>query len=594
MEQTEIPARWTLHDLIPEPVEQGLEEGFSNLEQALVEFEATRELLTDEISPQDFNIILEKLEVFTLLKNRLEAYADLSCATDTQNPKALNLRDRVDQVMADASNRILYFDMWFKELPTETIQTLIEHSGDNHYFIESMTRSNPYLLSEAEERTINLKDLNGIDALINLYELITNRFTFELEVDGQMETLTLDQLTNHFSSASPDVRARAYQELYRVFTENSTVLAQMYIHCARDWYTEGLELRGFTSPISVQNLENDLPDEVVDTLLEACRKNVGLFQRYFKIKRRWLGLDRFRRYDIYAPLAPSDKKFAYAAAKQIVMDSYRAFSPAVADLAQRVFDENHLDAEIRPGKRGGGFCYTVVPELTPWVLMNYDGSVSDIATLAHELGHAVHSMLASHQSVLLQQPVLPLAETASVFAEMQLTDCLLRQETDPAVRRDLLASAIDDAWVTVIRQAYFTIFERDAHEMINADCTIDELTQHYMENLREQFGDAVELSEEFQWEWLVIPHIYHSPFYTYAYSFGQLLVLSLYQQYRNEGESFIPRYLKILSYGGSESPMKILAEAGLDISSPAFWQGGFDVLETMISELDQLAQGDLP
>jgi oligoendopeptidase F len=203
-------------------------------------------------------------------------------------------------------------------------------------------------------------------------------------------------------------------------------------------------------------------------------------------------------------------------------------------------------------------------------------------------------MLASRQSVLLQQPVLPLAETASVFAEMQLTDCLLRQERDPAVRRDLLARALDDAWVTVIRQAYFTLFERDAHAMINDECTIDELAQHYMQNLREQFGDAVELSEEFQWEWLVIPHLYHSPFYTYAYSFGQLLVLSLYQQYRSEGESFIPRYLKILSYGGSESPMKILAEAGLDVASPAFWQGGFDVLETMISELDQLAQGDLP
>jgi oligoendopeptidase F len=230
-----------------------------------------------------------------------------------------------------------------------------------------------------------------------------------------------------------------------------------------------------------------------------------------------------------------------------------------------------------------------LPELTPWVMINYDGHARDIATLAHELGHAIHAMLANQHSVLTQQASLPLAETASVFAEMQLTDQLLKQENDPLVRRDLLANALDDAYITVMRQAYFTIFERDAHEMITDGKSLDELTVHYMKNLKEQFGDAIELSDEFKWEWISVPHFYHSPFYTYAYSFGQLLVLALYQQYRLEGEAFIPRYLKMLSYGGSESPSKILTEAGLDISSPEFWQGGFDVLENMITELDQLS-----
>jgi oligoendopeptidase F len=272
----------------------------------------------------------------------------------------------------------------------------------------------------------------------------------------------------------------------------------------------------------------------------------------------------------------------------MVMDSFRALSPAIADLAECVFAENHLDSEIRPGKRGGAFCYTVIPELTPWVMINYDGRARDIATLAHELGHAIHSMLANHHSALTQQPALPLAETASVFAEMQLTDQLLRQEEDRAVRRDLLANALDDAYINVMRQAYFTIFERDAHTLINDNCTLDELTEHYLNNLKEQFGDAVEVSEEFKWEWLLVPHLFHSPFYTYAYSFGQLLVLALVQQYRMEGASFLPRYLKILSYGGSESPMKILGEAGLDITSPAFWQGGFVMLEKMMDELEQL------
>lgn len=589
MEQVEKPTRWSLNDLLPEPVEQALEETFSKLEQALVEFEATQEILTPEITWQDFNEVLKKLEAITIQKSKVEGYADLSFAEDTQSQAALNLRDRVDQVLTDSGNRVLFFEMWFKELSAEATQNLIEHSGDLRYFLETMARFKPYTLTELEERMINLKDVNGIDAMVNLYEMFTNQFTFKFEIDGKIETITRDQLSSYFSSPTPKIRAAAYQELYRVYTENSTVLAQMYIHRVRDWHTEGIELRRFTSPISARNVENDLPDEVVETLLNVCRKNANVFQRYFKMKAQWLGLDQLRRYDIYAPLTPSDKKFDYGTAKQMVMDSYRAFSPKAAELAQRVFDENHVDSEIRAGKRGGAFCYTALPELTPWVLTNYDGSARDIATLAHELGHAIHAMLANHHSALTQQASLPLAETASVFAEMQLTNQLLKQENDPAVRRDLLANALDDAYITVMRQAYFTVFEKDAHTMINDNCTLAELTAHYLENLKEQFGDAIEVSDEFKWEWLAVPHFYHSPFYTYAYSFGQLLVLALYQQYRLEGEAFIPRYLKILSYGGSEAPLKILTEAGLDITSPTFWQGGFDVIQNMLNELEKLS-----
>ncbi|HXQ38753.1 MAG TPA: oligoendopeptidase F, partial [Anaerolineales bacterium] len=332
MEQVAKTSRWSLNDLLPEPVEQGLEEIFSKLEQALVEFEATRTSLTNEISWQDFNPILSKLEAVTLLKSRLEAYADLSFAEDTQNPTALNLRDRVDQILTDAGNRALFFEMWFKELPDETIRNLTEHSGNKRYFLETMTRFKPFTLTELEERMINLKDVNGIDALVNLYEMITNQFKFSLEIDGQTETLTRDQLSSYFSSSSPELRAKAYQELYRVYTENSTVLAQMYFHRVRDWHTEGLELRGFAAPISARNVENDLPDEVVATLLDVCRNNSSIFQRYFKMKAQWLSLEKLRRYDIYAPLTSSETKFDYAVAKQMVMDSCHTFSPEVAGL----------------------------------------------------------------------------------------------------------------------------------------------------------------------------------------------------------------------------------------------------------------------
>jgi oligoendopeptidase F len=593
MQSTEQTTRWSLEDLLAEPIDQALGEAFSNLEQVIDQFEATRGSLTPEISLQEFNTVLAILESINTIKSRVEGYTDLAFAEDTQNPAVLNLRDRIDQVMTDVSNRVLFFEMWFKELPDETANKLIEQSGDLRYFLETMKRFKRFTLTEVEEKIINLKDVNGIDAMVNLYEMITNQYIFTLEVDGEEQALTRDQLGSYFQSPSPDVRAKAYQELYRVYGENSTVLAQMYIHRVRDWHTEGIELRGFSSPISARNVENDLPDDVVDTLLAVCRKNAKLFQRYFKLKARLLGINKLRRYDIYAPLTPSNKKFEYDVAKQMVLDSYKAFSPDVAELAKKVFEENHLDSEIRARKRGGAFCYAALPELTPWVMINYDGHARDIATLAHELGHAIHAMLADKHSVLTHQASLPLAETASVFAEMQLTDQLLKQESDPSVRRDLLANALDDAYITVMRQAYFTVFEKDAHEMIANNASLDELTEHYMETLKEQFSDALELSDDFKWEWISIPHLYHSPFYTYAYSFGQLLVLALYQQYRREGDAFIPNYLKILSYGGSESPMKILTEAGFDITSPDFWQGGFDVLESMIAELDELSQGDL-
>jgi len=591
VDQTEQPTRWNLQDLLPEPVDQALDQVFSKLEQALAEIEAVRESLTPEISIEEFKKILTDIESINSMTGRLAAYTDLLLTEDTQNATALALRDRVDQVLTDSSNRMLFFDLWFKELPDEAANRLIEQSGDLRYFLETMRQFKPFTLTELEEQMINLKDVNGIDAMVSLYEMITSKFVFTLEVDGEKKSLTNDQLAGYFRHPSAEVREAAYRELYRVFDENSAVLAQIYLHRVRDWNTEAVQLRGYATPLSARNLGNDLPDSVVNTLLEVCRKNVGMFQRYFQLKAGWLGIPsgKLRRYDIYAPLVESDKTFDYGMGRKMVLDSFNTFSPQVASLAQRVFAENHLDSESRHGKRGGAFCYGALPELTPWVMVNYEGRARDIATLAHELGHAIHNMLAGDHSLMTFHASLPLAETASVFAEMQLTEQLLQQETDPAVRRDLLAYAIDDAYVTVIRQAYFTLFEREAYQMVDDGNSIEELTAAYMANLEEQFGDAVELSDEFKWEWLVIPHLYNVPFYTYAYSFGQLLVLALYQQYRLEGEAFVPKYLKILSYGGSESPTKILNEAGFDIASPAFWQGGFDVIQTMIAELEKLS-----
>ncbi|RME49766.1 MAG: oligoendopeptidase F, partial [Caldilineae bacterium] len=380
----------------------------------------------------------------------------------------------------------------------------------------------------------------------------------------------------------------AYDELYRVYSEEGTLLAQIYNYRVRDWANEQINLRRFASPIAVRNLANDIPDAVVDTLLEVVAAEAPVFRRYFALKAKWLGLPRLRRYDLYAPLSTAEKKIPYPDAVNMVLDTFHAFSPPVGAHARRVFAEQHIDSEIRPGKRGGAFCASILPETTPYVLLNYTGEVRDVATLAHELGHAIHAMLAADHSVLTFHAALPMAETASVFAEMLLTDRLLAEEKDPAVRRDLLAAALDDAYATILRQAYFVLFEREAHRLMLEGKTVDELNEAYLQNLHHQFGDAVDVADIFKWEWISIPHIYHTPFYCYAYSFGQLLVLALYRRYKEEGAAFTPHYLKILSYGGAASPAHILTEAGIDMTSPDFWRGGFRVLEEMIDELEAI------
>ncbi len=580
-------SRWSLKDILDE---QKIDQQLEQLEQAVAAFEALRPQLTSDISDSEFLDVLRRYEELSAMLRALGAYSELWFSEDTQNQAALNLQGRLDQIAADASNRLLFFSLWVKDLPDESIDRLMQLSGGRRYFIDSLRRFKPYLLSESEEQLITLKDVNGIEGLLTLYEMITNKFEFKLQIDGETRTLTRDELQNYFRNPSPEVRAAAYQELYRVFADNSAVLAQIYSYRARDWHSEMIDLRHFTEPISMQNLANDIPDRVIDTILNVCRQNAPLFQRYFKLKAKWLNVAKLRRYDIYAPLAEAEKTYTYQQAIDLVLSTFNNFSSKVGERARRVFDQDHLDAEVRPGKRGGAFCYAVLPTLTPWVLLNFNGRPRDVAVMAHELGHAVHAMLATDHSILTFHSALPLAETASVFSEMLMTDRLLHDESDNAVRRDLLSSFIDDAYATVLRQAYISIFEREAHRLIAENKSIDEVCALCLSILREQFGDAVEVSDEFKWEWITIPHSYQTPFYTYAYSFGQLLVLALYQQFRTEGESFKPRYLKILASGGTASPAKILNEAGIDITSAKFWQGGFDVIKGFMAELEQLSQ----
>ncbi len=580
---------WDLSELLPEPTEEVIQERLAALEERVQAFTAWREKLNPEMDPADLVALLRQYEELVEQSYVLGAYGSLWFSADTQSSAALTYGNRIQQVLTGVQNRTLFFELWWKSLDDDQAAALLpspEQYPDYRHHLEDLRRTKPYTLDERSEQIINIKDANGIDAVITLYSMLTNRLEFTITVDGETKTLTRDGLMAYAQSARADLRAAAYQELYRVYGNESNVLAQIYANRVRDWYAEHVELRGYPSPIAVRNVANDIPDAAVDALLDVCRQNAGVFQRYFRLKAGWLGMEKLRRYDIYAPLQEDDREIPYQAAVSLVLDTFQRFEPQVARLARRVFEEKHIDSEVRKGKRGGAFCATVLPSQTPWVLMNYTGKVRDVATLAHELGHAIHSMMAADHSVLTQHATLPLAETASVFAEMLLTERLLAEEQDPLVRRNILVKSLDDMYATVLRQAYFVLFEREAHAAIMDNKSPEDLYAMYMANLAEQFGDSVEVSDEFRYEWVSIPHIYYTPFYCYAYSFGQLLVLALYRRYQQEGEAFKPGYLRMLARGGSARPEEILQEAGIDVTDPAFWQGGFDVIRDLIDQLE--------
>nr|MDQ3977648.1 M3 family oligoendopeptidase [Thermoproteota archaeon] len=527
-------------------------------------------------------------------------HAYLSYYADTSSNEASALVIKMEKLVSELSNRMLFFDLWFKkQIDDETATRLINAIPKAYQeYLRHKRLVAKYSLSEPEEKIINTLEVTGVRALIKIYDKMTSGFEFTMKLRHGRKTIekkfdNKEKLVSLVRSPDGKKREAAYKSLLQVYKRNSGVLGEIYQNIIMQWRDEAIMMRGYRSPISVRNIANNLEDATVDALLAACRNNVAIFHDYFVEKAKMLGMKKLHRYHLYAPIsnrASDSKKFTYGKAIETMLDSLGAFDPQFRRLAERVFMEHHIDSEIRKAKRGGAFCYTVTPKLTPYVLLNFDGLSRDVSTLAHEFGHAIHSMLASDMPLMVFHAPLPLAETASVFAEMLLNE-KLAEKMSKKERRILLAEQIDNLYATIIRQAYFTLFEINAHKAIGENnATIDAVAKIYIDNLKEQFGTAVTISPDFEWEWIYIPHFYHTPFYTYAYSFGNLLVLSLYRQYKLEDRSsFVPKYFKILSAGGSRKPEELLMEAGIDISKEEFWQQGFDHVQEIIQQLKALA-----
>ena len=581
-------SRWVLDDLFPGVDSPEMKAAFKSLEAFADDFEGWRDKLTPEIDFEDFMDCIELQEKNTRVIGKMFQYSYLHFSEDTQDQEAQAFMGKVQQFGADLENRTLFFSLWWKGLEDDAAERLMADSGEFRYWLQRIRNFKPHTLTEPEEKIINTKNVTGAQALQKLYESITNRYVFKITIDGEEKELTQGELFPLIQGPDADLRKAAYQELFRVYGEDGTILGQIYQAFIRDFYNENVGMRKFSSTIAVRNLINDVPDEVVDTLLEVGKKNAVVFQQFFKLKAKLLKVEKLSRYDIYAPVAGSSKEYDFNEAVHMTLNAFEAFDPKIAEMAKRVLDEKHLDSEVRKGKMGGAYNYGVDPDLVPFVLVNYNKRVRDVTTLAHELGHSIHNLLANHHNVFAASAPLPLAETSSTFGEMLIIDKLLAEETDESVRRDILFAQVDDAFGTIQRQIFFALFEREAHDMIQKNALVDEISEMYMKNLETQFGDSVELFEEFKWEWIYVSHFFDRPFYVYAYAFGQLLVLALYKQYKKEGESFIPRYLDILSAGGSMSPIDNLDKAGIDVRKAEFWQGGFDVISDMVDKLEAI------
>ena len=582
--------KWNLDELVKNPDRTVFDQKLAKIESNAKRFEKIKKSLNPKISSGKFLRLLRDIENITEKSSVIGGYASLRYSENTQSDEATSLLTRITKFGSDIENRLLFFDLWWKkQVDEKNARRLIKSAGQFSEYLRFKRLLAKYSLSEPEERIINTLDVTGVSGLVKLYDKITNAYVYVVTVDGKKRTMNREQLTTLVRSKKAKTREAAYKSLFSKFSENKGVTGEIYQNIVLNWRDEGVGMRGFSYPIMIRNISNNVDNETAKILLDVCKKNSKIFQKYFLQKAKLLGMKKLRRYDLYAPRKSKikEKNYSYDKSVKLVLESLSKFSPVLSEDARGVFKKKHVDSVIRPGKTVGAFCSTPSPKITPYVLVNFTGKSRDVFTLAHEIGHAIHSISASGKSILVSDASLPLAETASTFSEMLLYD-KLSETVSEQEKKTMLSEKIDDFYATIGRQSFFTLFEIEAHKRIANSITVDEISKTYLHNLNEQFGSSVKVSEDFGIEWSCIPHFHHAPFYCYAYAFGNLLALSLFQRYKKEGKSFAPTYIEILSAGGSKKPEKLLRESDIDIAKPRFWQDGFDYIQDQVKELSKL------
>ena len=580
--------RWDLTDLFNGPDDPKINESLALSGDRAVAFKRKYRKKINNLTPIDLNhAYTELIEVFEPIY-RVHQFGSLSLSTNTSDDAVKGLSARIEETLSSISNKILFFSLELAERKDLELLENIPELEAFKYNLNQTHKTKKYNLSEKEEQLINLKSLTGKSAFKKLYSEYTSSFTFEFELDGKIKKLTSAELRALRQHPDPDVRHRAMDIFFTKFSDNKLIFTHVYNDIIKD-YNIDRNLRGYSSSINVMNVNNDIDDSVVNTLMDVTTESNTLVQKYYKLKRKMLGLNELTLADIYAPLPNASKSYTWNEAQNLVLDAFASFDDEFHILAKSMFDLNRIDGPAVPNKRGGAFCSSSTPDLKPYVLLNFTGKLRDVSTMAHELGHAIHAMLSTSQHLFNYHPIMPLAETASVFSEMILTDKFLKEMDDKDAKISLLTSKLEDIFATSHRQNMFSRFEVKTHKIISERLmSSDELCKAYREELEEMFGDSVAYSDIYNWEWASIPHMLNVPFYVYAYNFANLLVIALYQQYLDEGDTFVPKFKEFLGSGSSASPSELTRTMGVDINNPDFWRQSMKYIEGMINQLEDL------
>ena len=555
-------------------------------------FKKYRASLDNDISVEKFYEILKSLEEIHLISVKLQTYVSLRAHENTKDADALAKLSQLKQVSTEISNELMFFTLWFMQLDDKIAQKIIDAKilEKYVYYLKEVRKLKPYTKSEEIERLLNIKDTNGIDAFSDIYDIITNGFIFEM--NGKK--LTEEEIKVHVTLPDAPKRKEAYDLILAKHAEHSTVLSELYKDTVIEWYNDGIKIRGYKSPINIRNVSNDISDKAVEALLNTVRKNTKIFSDYFKIKYQ-INIKNgqkypYSRYHIYAPFPLKlTKKYDYEISKKMVLEVYKEFDPRFYANALKVFNSGHIHSHPQKNKRGGAFCMAIHTKTMPYMMLNHTDALKDVFTMVHELGHCVHYVFAEDCTELTYHMAIPLAETASVFSEMLLAKKLLRESESNAEKMYVLIQSLDNQFATIIRQSYFTVFEKFAHEKVVDGVNTDVLNEKWYETLKEQFRD-MDIPENFKHEWLYVSHLFNSPYYCYAYVWGNLFVLSLYDMYKKDGKKFVDNYIELLSAGGSDSPANLMKKLGVDPESEEFWQRGFNIIKEEIEELKKLAK----
>jgi oligoendopeptidase F len=583
----EAPPDWDLSDLYASPEAPEIE---ADLERALSDataLEAEAKGRLADLDGEALGAVIERYERIEEQLGRLMSYAQLLHAAKADDPEIGRFYQTIHERVTKVGTRLLFLTLELNRIDEPALAEKLERSAllaRYRPWIRDVRAFLPHQLDDEIERVLHEKSVTGRSAWVRLFDETMASLRFPL--DGK--ELTSSEVFDLLSDRDRAKRQAAATSIASVLTPNVRLFALITNTLAKDKQIED-GWRQFARPISSRNLANHVEDEVVDALIAAVRDAYPrLSHRYYQLKARWLGLDHLEHWDRNAPLPEdSDKRVAWSDAKVIVLDAYRGFSPRLASILERFFGQRWIDAALRPGKDAGAFCHPTVPSVHPYVLMNYQGRTRDVMTLAHELGHGVHQVLAGRQGPLMASTPLTLAETASVFGEQLTFRALLAAERDPVQRRILLAGKIEDALNTVVRQIAFVEFERRVHDARQeAELTADELSKVWLDVQSESLGPAFRFDDAYRVFWSYIPHFVHVPFYVYAYAFGDCLVNSLYAVYQANPEGFEERYLQLLEAGGTLRHQELLAPFGLDASDPGFWGRGLRIVEGLIDQLD--------